>query len=185
MTFSARLAALLCWAGLFLLSSPGPVGAEETDADSPARLWKQTDRWRLTVDYFAPVAQKDAVSATATATFAVEVQPLDDPEKVALNGWTILRFTPADKAPQHLRSPIAAWVLKGIGWVNKAARINSGNPLPVDIKVLQIGSISVLLLSPAWQKIPSPVSDASQKRRTLRTLLRSVANQCLFQCGTQ
>lgn len=41
------------------------------------------------------------------------------------------------------------------------------------------------LLRPALEKIQLLVSDASQKRQNVSTLRRSVANQHIFQCGTQ
>jgi hypothetical protein len=144
MRFFTRSSVTTWLAALTLLSIVPVICAEATKPDSPAQRWKITDRWNLNVEYFAPAAQEGSSPPKPAAPFSVAVMPLDDPQKTPVGDWTILRFTASDKAPDHLRPLISAWVLKGDGWVDKAMRTYPGKQLPVDMKILQIGYIAVI-----------------------------------------
>lgn len=190
MTSFARSSAALWLTAVIPFFTAPIVFAQAAEPDNPSQHWKQTDRWHLVVEYFGPPTRKAPEGAKPTATFPVDVKPADDPEDVPVGGWTILRFTPTDKAPERLRAPVFAWVLKGDGWLGGAGQLNPDSSVPVDKKLLQIGYVSIILepdLSlPVEMLFPNlpPQKLTDPRTGTLFELRRQEKDDCILMEAT-
>jgi len=131
------------------------------------------------------------------------------------DGYSLIRMIALVFPPFDVRAAISGFAFLHLSWSHRHADCGEGHSCgigrlpPSDVRVqvcplvrlswFPVHIFSTLnlkcsgslvnmisnLLSPASEKSLLSVSDASQKRPCRLTLLRSVANQCLFGCWNQ